>query len=165
MLNWLKSLFSRSTSTSFTPSHDDRNRAAHEELNRIRRDELSVGSAMRRGEIVQTSPGIASGQTAPIYRAAPSVYGSRSTSSYAPIQPRDDDGDFLTSMAVGAATDSTLAGYAAGGSLSGAMIGAALSSNDDSRCEPSNDSGDDSSNDSGDDSSSDSCGSDGSSND
>lgn len=39
-----------------------------------------------------------------------------------------DDSDFLTSMAVGAATHSALAGYAAGGSMAGGMVGAALHS-------------------------------------
>jgi hypothetical protein len=38
----------------------------------------------------------------------------------------DKDGCFATSMAVAMATDSTLLGYAAGGNLMGAMVGASI---------------------------------------
>ncbi len=54
------------------------------------------------------------------------------------------DSDFLISLAVGAATDSVAAGFLAGGSLTGAIIGEALNDddndhNDDSDCEPDDD--------------------------
>ena len=39
---------------------------------------------------------------------------------------KDDSGDFLTSMAVGYATDSVVLGTMAGGNLSGALIGEML---------------------------------------
>lgn len=40
------------------------------------------------------------------------------------------DDDFLTSMAIGYVTDSTLAGYAVGGNLSGAILGDVLRNDD-----------------------------------
>ena len=39
---------------------------------------------------------------------------------------KNNDGDFVTSMAVAAATDSAMVGYLVGGNLSGALVGDAL---------------------------------------
>lgn len=40
--------------------------------------------------------------------------------------PSEDSGDFATSMAVGMMTDNALLGYAAGGDISGALLGQAM---------------------------------------
>lgn len=100
MINWLKNIFRKKTVDT-----ELKNSAARVELNRIRRDELSVGAYMRRGDPVKTSPRL-----------------STTSSSAA----RQDDSDFATSMVVGAETGSSLAGYVVGGSMLGAMAGSSM---------------------------------------
>jgi hypothetical protein len=48
---------------------------------------------------------------------------------------QSNDGDFLTSMVVAQATNSTLMGYAVGGNLAGAMVGDALTPDTDQKRE------------------------------
>lgn len=117
MFNWLKVLFgNRSNPTA------QANDAAHRELNRLRREELSVGAQLRRGNPVNTFPGLASGSVAKARMAVPSPtpVARRAAESE---HSKGTEGDFATSMVIGAATGSTLAGYAMGGSLAGAMVG------------------------------------------
>jgi hypothetical protein len=45
---------------------------------------------------------------------------------------KNNDGDFATSMVVSMATDSVVAGYVAGGSLSGAVVGEMLNNSSES---------------------------------
>lgn len=53
--------------------------------------------------------------------------GDKTTSFSNGTPNKNNDGDFVTSMAVAAATDNAMVGYLVGGSLSGALVGDALS--------------------------------------
>lgn len=68
--------------------------------------------------------------------------GTRSTTTApAPSRREQDDGEnFALSMAVGAATDNALLGYAAGGSMSGGLVGATLSGSIHEQPSPTHDS-------------------------
>lgn len=97
-------------------------------LDTLRRDELSVMAAFRRGETVDKAPGQTSGSTsapgvAPVWRRA-SPEATR-TVKRAERESSGDDG-FVTSMAVAAATDNAAIGYLAGRNLAGAAVGSAL---------------------------------------
>jgi hypothetical protein len=73
------------------------------------------------------------------YRGQPSTYSNPATNT-----SRRDEEDLPLSMAIGAATGSSLAGYAVGGSLVGGMLGQSVHDSttrrDESSCTPSYDS-------------------------
>lgn len=118
MLNWLKALFSSKPAPTVQA-----NEVARQELNRLRREELSIGAQLRRGEPVNTFPGLASGSVAKVKMAA---HKPAPRSVVESAHSNGTDADFATSMVVGAATGNTLAGYAIGGSLTGAMVGSSI---------------------------------------
>lgn len=130
MFNWLKKL----STVSPTP---EANTAARTELNRIRRDELSVGAHMRQGKPVSTFPGLASG--AEVRKSQQSASRLTPSDGARDIARRDSgDGDFTTSAVVAGATGSTLAGLVMGGSFTGAIVGAAVHEElSSSSCDPS----------------------------
>ena len=106
------------------PKSDDE---AKKYLNDLREKELSVGAAFKRGEAVNAAPRqIRSDVKAAIATKNQEILSARSESALA---GKKDDHDlaFATSLAVTMATDSPILGYAAGGSFSGAAVGAILS--------------------------------------
>ncbi|MES2877493.1 MAG: hypothetical protein V4713_03655 [Pseudomonadota bacterium] len=118
MFNWFKNVFRSKPDAS-----KNGNAVAHENLNRLRRDELSAGAYMRRGEPVTTFPGLTSGSM-----IKPKALASRAIPSkaLADTATKSNDGDFGTSMLVSAGTGSTMLGYSVGGSLTGALIGSSM---------------------------------------
>lgn len=103
-------------------------------LNNLREQELSVGAAFRRGEVVNSAPGqLRSDKEEQTAKRNKIVPAAKTDSAYSE-KPESNELGFATSLAVTMATDSPILGYAAGGSLSGAAVGAILnecSSNDD----------------------------------
>lgn len=136
MLSWLKGVLGRTQVEVSEINEPARNELAREELNRLRREELSLGAQLRQGVPVKSFPGLTSGSVPKVDSAAPFMQ-ARVHSQNA--QSTRSDGDFTTSMVVGAATGSAHAGYAVGGSLVGAIAGSSihqpLSSNFDSASE------------------------------
>ena len=124
MLNWLKRVFRDKPD-----AVEDANAISHENLNRLRCNELSVGACMRRGEPVNTFPGLASGATMITPNVVTSMTAPASSKAVDDTAKKSIDGDFVTSMAVSAGTGSAMMGYAVGGSISGAMIGSSMSDN------------------------------------
>lgn len=122
MRHWLKKIWRRKQPT---VSGDAREVEATQFLANLRENELSVGAALRRGEAISAAPGqVFSGESASVtstpQRAHKGVCSPPQDATY--TVPTD----LATSMVVGAATGSAMLGYAAGGSLAGGMIGAAL---------------------------------------
>lgn len=129
MLNWLKTFLGMGPVKPAQINESARNDAAREELNRLRREELSVGAQLRQGEPVNSFPGIATGAAAKVNSPARSNQArgqAQSVHSSGAYGDGDGDGDFTTSMVVGAATGSAFAGYAVGSSLAGAIAGTSI---------------------------------------
>lgn len=123
MRSWLKKIWRRKQPTF---SGDAREVEAKQFLDNLRENELSVGAALRRGEAISAAPGqVFSVESASVTRtpqcAQKSVSSPPQDAAY--TVPTED---LATLMVVGAATGSAMLGYAAGGSLAGGMIGAAL---------------------------------------
>lgn len=110
------------------------NDSAKKYLSNLREQELSVGAALRRGEVVKTAPGqiwdatktIAAEKHSTNHAGNRNSVESRSTPQSSQ-EKQDKELGFATSLAVTMATDSPVLGYAAGGSFSGAAAGAILS--------------------------------------
>ena len=95
-------------------------------LNDLRERELSVGAAFQRGEAVNTAPGQIRSDVNMVVIKNQAIPAAKNESA---LGGKKDDHDlaFATSLAVTMATDSPILGYAAGGSFSGAAVGAILS--------------------------------------
>lgn len=125
MRNWLKTFLGMKPVIPAQINESARNDAAREELNRLRREELSVGAQLRQGEPVNSFPGLASGAVAKDNSPARSNQARGQAQSVQSSGAYGDD-DFTTSMVVGAATGSAFAGYAVGSSLAGAIAGSSI---------------------------------------
>jgi hypothetical protein len=117
MFSWIKRIFYCKS----TASARD-NAIAHQNLNRLRQDELSVGAHMRRGEPVKTFPGVAARSMirAKSFSPVSSPVANRPVNQ---ATAKSEDGDFSTSLAVSACTGSMVIGYTVGGALTGAVVG------------------------------------------
>jgi hypothetical protein len=111
-----------------------RNTEAKAYLDQYRRDELSIAAAFRRGEAVTRAPGATTGASAV-------KTGERPHEPRKSTAARDADGtrssseqteDFGTSFAYAEATGSAAIGFLAGGSLTGAVLGAEVAASDGS---------------------------------
>jgi hypothetical protein len=125
MLKWIGRLWRRKQAVAPQRSEADATRY----LNDLRENELSLGAALRRGDKVTTAPGQTKAAmakaTAPVM-ARPT---SQPTAGYhaTETQASKPGEDFAASMTIGMATGSAGAGYLAGGSITGGMIGDAIS--------------------------------------
>lgn len=123
MLKWLSKLVGRKQLESTPRSEAD----ATTYLNTLREKELSLGSALLRGEKTTRAPGqtTVQGSTATVRREAPALKPGLERS---PNNPRTRDGgeDVSLSLLVGGVTGSAVLGYVVGGSIAGGLIGEAL---------------------------------------
>lgn len=122
----LRRRFARVSALLKAPSNDE---AASHRLQDLREQELSVGAHMRQGIPVVTAPRQSQRRVESPDRP------NRSATENLPSADRVAAGgneNAPLSMAVAMATNSTVLGYAAGGSLLGAMAGDAMSSFDNS---------------------------------
>lgn len=110
-MQWLRRLFRRERDT----SSSDRELQAKAALNKLRREELSLGAQARPG----TTTNRVYGQT-PNRRSA-------EANSPLPSGNQSDGENFPLSMAVSAASGNAALGYVTGGSIAGALLGSALS--------------------------------------
>ena len=110
-MQWLRRLFRRERDTSSA----DRELQAKAALNKLRREELSLGAQARSG----TAPNRVYGQAS----------NRRTAEANSPLSsgPQSDGENFPLSMAVGAASGSAALGYLSGGSITGALLGSAMS--------------------------------------
>lgn len=138
MLEWIKALFGlKQKAIPAEISAETANSVARAELNRLRREELSVSAHMLRGVPVNTFPGLTAGSMSKRNAEAPKSAATTTkpidAAETAQSQSSDDGSCFGTSMIVGAATGSTVAGYFMGGSLTGAFIGSSMHQDSESK--------------------------------
>jgi hypothetical protein len=124
MLKWLSKLVGRKKLASTPRSEAD----ATTYLNALRERELSLGSALLRGEKMTRAPGQTSRQCSAA-AVRPKVPAPKPGMERSPIDPptRDCSEDVSMSLVVGAAMGSAAMGYLVGGSIAGGLIGEALS--------------------------------------
>jgi hypothetical protein len=124
MLKWMSKLVGRKQLESAHRSEAD----ATTYLNALREKELSLGSALLRGEKTMRAPGQTTAQrsVATIRRELPAL---KPRMERSPINPRTRNcpENVSISLAVGAATGSAATGFLIGGSIAGGLIGEALS--------------------------------------
>lgn len=116
MLTWIKQFFGKERAP--VASQDARARV---ELDRLRREELSVGAQLRRGLPVSSAPG--------------QVFSTKAMPSTSPARPNEAGArafasapeNFETSFVVSLAASSLATGYGLGGSIAGATIGDTIS--------------------------------------
>jgi hypothetical protein len=109
------------------------NAQARANLDRLRTEELSVGAAFRRGEPVTHAPGVTTG-TNPKANTLHSLVSSASVHTRTPERSRpsrEQDGDFATSFVLADVTGSIGVGFVAGGSITGAVLGAEVAAASD----------------------------------
>ncbi len=124
MLSWLKRIWSSPQQS--TISAKVRDAEAKRFLANLRENELSVGAAFRRGDSVSTAPGQVTSVPAAIVTSEGHAKQGASRSSQLGFSDYAPTEDFATSMVIGAGTGNASAGYLAGSSLLGGMVGATL---------------------------------------
>jgi hypothetical protein len=133
MLNWIKQLLRKES----VELRQRREIEARSYLADLRANELSVGAAMRRGEPVSKAPGQTGNSKAVDHRqqvARPKLAARSSGGTKAGTGQNDSrQEDVATSLNVGMATGSASAGYVAGGSALGGVVGETIAQqlNDD----------------------------------
>lgn len=130
MWAWFRQLFDRKRSAKVADAEEARARA---ELNRLRRDELSVGAHMRLGLPVTSAPG-------QIFSSAPSAGPDTSSARLGGTARADSSvpkGGLDASLVVSLATWSFAAGYGAGASIAGASNGDSIGEENPSAPSPS----------------------------
>lgn len=132
-MQWLKNILKRRSASK--PKDAEREKQAKGALETLRREELAICALPRRGEPMGKAPGqVYSGHRSD----APRTLISTTSRPTAVSQQQHSDAENLPlSMAVGVATKSVELGYLAGGSIAGAALGAAISSDHCSISEPS----------------------------
>ena len=144
MISWIRRLLGVTRKKDPEPDAK-RNADAKTYLDDFRQNELSVGAALRRGEVVDHAPGQAGGARATALERSRERRAERVDSLRAPCRPAgrpessssSSSENFGLSMVVGEATGNAMAGYAVGGSLTGGLIGAELSASSGSLDSPS----------------------------